>query len=338
MFEYHFDLLLIIPTYPTCVVKPPRNVAEPATILPAADTFLPDAVTTIAAIPMPREKTMTPADRAFADARAKGDTEDLKLMTAWQKTNTTCVELGSAMGGKEKSHTHLKRTAKDLRAVEVSQSRYTAQEPLPEYLDDSLNAIKGSIKNESVTTDQVTEYNMRIGHHVNSVMNMKEQSENNKALEDVETDIEIMRATLKSRQGHRDTILSTLMKRQQQRDTGRPLDATLDSITTAPKRPAVAAPPEPEAKKLALVRTNTVDANQIRTVFMASLTDALTPGEIDATEREEILDKQEELRISDEEFYKILSGFGWSGRDFHRGRKVSSMSIPLVSSSESATS
>ena len=47
MFEYHFDLLLIIPTYPTCVVKPPRNVAEPATFLPGADTFLPDAVTTI---------------------------------------------------------------------------------------------------------------------------------------------------------------------------------------------------------------------------------------------------------------------------------------------------
>ena len=55
MFEYHPDLLLIIPTYPTYVVKPTRNVGEPTTIFPVAATLLPasGAVTTIVPVAIP---------------------------------------------------------------------------------------------------------------------------------------------------------------------------------------------------------------------------------------------------------------------------------------------
>ena len=105
----------------------------------------------------------------------------------------------------------------------------------------------------------------------------------------------------------------------------------LPSASALPKRPAAGAPPEGEAKKQKGLRANSLDANAIREMFVTSLTDALSPGEIDTDERNELLDKQEDLGLDDDEFFRIIGGLGWSRRDFMRGKKNSGKKLAVKS-------
>jgi hypothetical protein len=81
--------------------------------------------------------------------------------------------------------------------------------------------------------------------------------------------------------------------------------------------------------KLQRLRANSLDANAIREMFVTSLTDALSPGEIDTDERNELLDKQEDLGLDDDEFFRIIGGLGWSRRDFMRGKKNSGKKLAV---------
>ena len=100
---------------------------------------------------------------------------------------------------------------------------------------------------------------------------------------------------------------------------------------SALKRSAVGAPPEGDVKKHKGLRANSLDANAIREMFVTSLTDALSPGEIDTDERNELLDKQEDLGLDDDEFFRIIGGLGWSRRDFMRGKKNSGKKLAVKS-------
>jgi hypothetical protein len=102
---------------------------------------------------------------------------------------------------------------------------------------------------------------------------------------------------------------------------------------------SVDAAPQVGRMKLQRLRANSLDANAIREMFVASLIHALSPGEINTKERNELMDKQEELNMEDEEFFRIIGGLGWSRRDFMRGKKdykspVHSR-VPLVKSATS---
>jgi hypothetical protein len=96
------------------------------------------------------------------------------------------------------------------------------------------------------------------------------------------------------------------------------------------KRSADAAP-QVGRMKLQRLRANSLDANAIREMFVTSLTDALSPGEIDTDERNELLDKQEDLGLDDDEFFRIIGGLGWSRRDFMRGKKNSGKKLAVKS-------
>ena len=293
----------------------------------------------------------TPQVKAFRIAQAKGDTEDQKLMTAWNKTNDECTALGNSRGGKQKQHNEYKAEAKELRRIEVSQAWYTAEEPLPSGLNAMLTNISDSLDDDTLTPANVIEFATRIVSKSHSVTNLENQKKNNQLLMDIEKELRDMREVKDKKVAHRNKVMETLQERQDQRDTRRPLTATLDSmygaLAAVPKRSAIAAAPEPAAKKRTLTdvgRASTIDANSIRELFVASLTDALTPGEIDGEERVDLIDKQQETGMSDEEFYRIIGGLGWSRRDFQRGKKNSgkkkeiAFRVPLVSPSSSAAS
>ena len=275
---------------------------------------------------------MSAKEMAFRTAKAKGDTEDLKLMTAYEKSNAECMAIGHEKGGVAKQHNALKDIAKKLTAKEVKQARYTAQVALPVLLDGHMSEIRDAMTAGSITTENVSEFYERVKSLNDSVDISRQQTETNLKLEAEEKKLDDLVTEQRKKQAHRDRIMATLQKRQEQRDTNRPLTSTLDSMYatgTAAKRPAaVSAVSTAGGKKKRFERQDTGPTSWVREWIMDRLCDARSPGVLDEAERDEIIAENERLDGPWDDFWAAVKKSGWTQPEFIRGkRKVKKLAV-----------